>query len=1840
MFKAVSFRVSRSSRFAGLRGLALALLMGSAVPSGAGAAQIFLTSGSTWTVPSDWNSANNTIEVIGGGAGGAGSNASTEGAGGGGGGGYSKISNLPLQPGASITYRVGAGGAGGGAASAGAGGGDTYFNGSGTTCQAQSVCAKGGSAGLNSSGLNAAAGGQGGALANGIGSVRYSGGAGGNSGASSNGGGGGGGAAGPLGHGGNGGSSGQNGSGGGGGGNGGGTSGVGAGAGGNNNSGVGGGSAGSAGVPGGNGNRGGGGGAGYWNASAWVNNAGGSGSTGTEWDASHGSGGGGGSGAGGGGGAGAANGAAALYGAGGPGGSGNNTAGMPGASGIIVINYTPVPPPPSSATRIYLTSGSTWTVPSDWNSSSNTVEVIGGGGGGAGSNSSTEGAGGGGGGGYSKTVNLSLQPGSSVSYRIGLGGGGGGAANAGAGGGDTYFNGTGTTCLWQSVCAKGGSSGQGSSGLNAAGGGAGGTAGSGVGTVRYSGGAGGNSGANSNGGGGGGGAAGPNGNGGNGGTSGQNGSGAGGGGHGGGTNGAGAGVGGNNYVGTGGGSAGVAGVPGGVGSNGGGGGAGYWSGVNNAGGSGSTGSEWDATHGSGGGGGSGAGGGGGPGAANGAAGLYGAGGPGGSGNSMAGTAGAQGIIVITYTPATGSGSGSTPVADIYTITRTSSFSYDAASGLLTQEVVEPDTPAARLQTDYVYDAFGHKQSVTVGGADIVSRSSTSTYDARGQFGTSNTNALGQSESFQYDLRFGQPTSQTGPNGLTTTFSYDEFGRKIQVVSPDGTQTRWSYQFCSGVNGGTASCMSGASYLVQQTSFAVDGSTVIAPPATVFFDALEREIGRQTQGFDGSIVQATKSYDALGRVTQTSRPYFQNGGTPRYTTLTYDTLGRVVTTTQPDGSISQAAYHGLTTTETNALNQTRTTVKNSQGQVVSVTDALGQTLTAAYDAVGNMVQTTDPVGNVVTASYDIRGRKISSSDPDLGIWSYTYNTLGQLTTQTDAKGQVVSVSYDKLGRTVQRVEPDMTSVWVYDTAANGIGKLASTGITSGSGNGFARSVSYDSLGRPLQVATTVDGATYTMGATYDANSRLTKVSYPSGFTARYGYNSLGFANQLQDDATSQSYWTAYAMDAEGHITQQAAGNGLVTTRGFDPLTGSLLSVVTGVNNAVQNQTFGYDRLGNLTSRGDGNTNVSESFAYDALSRLTTSTTNVNTAPLVKTFAYSPIGNILSKSDVGTYTYPAAGQPRPHAVTAVSGGTISATFIYDANGNQTSGLGRSIVYTSYNKPASITQGTRTISFVDDTDHQRFKQVTPEGTTLYIAAFGVAAEVQNPGTVTQKWTDYLLVGNARVGMRVAQTSGGSTTITTRYFHTDHLGSISAISDQNGLLVERLSYDAWGKRRNADGSDDTTGSITSQTTRGFTDHEQLSVGGLIHMNGRVYDPLLARFTSADTMTESPFSTQGWNRYSYVGNDPLTFTDPSGHCFLGCFWNAIGKAFSSAWRAVTHFFQTNAIARSILQIALTIGMGGSPIAAGLAAAIVTGLSGGSLGDVIKSGLIAGFSAFAFSQIPVMSLAQIAAAPMRFVGAVAANAVVGCASSAISGGSCQSGAASAAAGALLSPITGELFPDAKTNIAQRIGGTIVQATAGGIASVAGGGKFANGAVSGALQYLASFSPENGATDGATGGGGAPAWRFTRDQNGNLVYVENNWAFSTCDECLYMTDAYGAPRGNGTLHPGLDFSTRGLTGIDALSIVDGKVIQIGSNGFGPYSVTIQANDGLFYTYGHLNNNYVKEGQRVEWGTPLGEIGNLGFSTGIHLHIQASAVAPFGVTSRMIGIKCSQSLIRGC
>jgi len=209
----------------------------------------------------------------------------------------------------------------------------------------------------------------------------------------------------------------------------------------------------------------------------------------------------------------------------------------------------------------------------------------------------------------------------------------------------------------------------------------------------------------------------------------------------------------------------------------------------------------------------------------------------------------------------------------------------------------------------------------------------------------------------------------------------------------------------------------------------------------------------------------------------------------------------------------------------------------------------------------------------------------------------------------------------------------------------------------------------------------------------------------------------------------------------------------------------------------------------------------------------------------------------------------------------------TLSYSANGNLTSGHGRSLRWTSYDQPADITQNSATVSFVYDADHQRIKQISPDGTTWYVNpahGAGLFYEKVVSGFTTQH-LNYLSVA----GQVVAVVEGAGLFATTWYWHLDHLGSLATITDSTGAVVQRCSYDAFGQRSCDNGA--------PRFSRGFTGHEHLDAVGLIHMNGRVYDPQLGRFLSADPFVPDPDDAQSYNRYSYVQNQPFKYSDPSG---------------------------------------------------------------------------------------------------------------------------------------------------------------------------------------------------------------------------------------------------------------------------------------------------------------------------------------------------------------------------
>ncbi|SFV02101.1 RHS repeat-associated core domain-containing protein [Polaromonas sp. YR568] len=1081
--------------------------------------------------------------------------------------------------------------------------------------------------------------------------------------------------------------------------------------------------------------------------------------------------------------------------------------------------------------------------------------------------------------------------------------------------------------------------------------------------------------------------------------------------------------------------------------------------------------------------------------------------------------------------------------------RASSFEYDA-SGLLTKEVVEPDSPNDCLQTSYAYDTFGNKTGVTTSACAGASgyaissagapRTATSNFGTDGRFPLSTSNVLGQSETKVYDARFGAPSSLTGPNSLATQWEYDGFGRKSKETRSDGTYTTWAYKLCTDAGISCPGPIGGAviNWVAIEQSYA-SNATASVPEKRAYYDTLNRVVRTQSAGFDGAgaaptLVQDTE-YDALGRVARKSNLYKLVGGTAYWASYAYDMLGHVIREESPDPdavggvAVTTISYSGLTTVTTNSKGQTKTTIKNAQGQVAQTLDAQGNSITYSYDALGQLTQ-TNAAGSITTMAYNQRGQKISMADPAMGAWEYRYNVFGELVWQRDSLGQAVTMAYDTLGRMTQRTEPDLVSQWSYDkkfdgnACGKGVGKLCE----AKSDNGYNRVHTYDTLGRPISTATVLDNPSTpaVVSVAYDAvTGRLASKTWPTGYQASYVYSATGYLKQVNGGGTGGFTQTVsyevLAMDAQGHITQYKQGNQVTTVKAYQEATGKLTGqTATKDGQATGNvlsQSYTYDSLGNLTTRADNSPGVGtqESFSYDSLNRLTLNTLlgGAVSPPTTTEVMYDARGNITYKSDVGRYWYDAARPNRmtnitletaPGAQIALSGTrqlayafddykpgaqTVNGTALGNGNLEYTVSLDavnsrhtyRGETYTSFNMPATITFGNmsgstagpvdRNLAFVYGPEHQRIKQTVVggpnPGTTWYLNgedSLGLSYEKEIKGTGITENKHYVSAGGVVFALFVSRTGtlGSTPATTTSYFHNDHLSSVVAISDETGTVVERMAFDAWGKRRFVNGTPDVLDSIVGfNTDRGYTMHEHLDEMGVIHMNGRIYDPLIGRFMSADPFIQSPDTLQSYNRYAYVLNNPLTLTDPSGYFSLGGWFKAFVSfsfnpslkntfnliAAQPGQKQIDQFIMSNQLLYSAGQIVAAYF--GGPAGAAAYSSYYAYRSTGSMTAAYKAGAISYATAVGFHVVGDIAPSGI--------GNVIGHMAVGCASAAASGGDCGSGALAAGAGSAWS----KYGPKFEGFAAKLVSHAIV----GGTASVLGGGKFENGAVTAAFGYL-------------------------------------------------------------------------------------------------------------------------------------------------------------------------------
>ena len=868
-------------------------------------------------------------------------------------------------------------------------------------------------------------------------------------------------------------------------------------------------------------------------------------------------------------------------------------------------------------------------------------------------------------------------------------------------------------------------------------------------------------------------------------------------------------------------------------------------------------------------------------------------------------------------------------------TRIATFDYyDSGDtrGLLQTETVQPGTHE-QLVTTHTYDSRGNTEKVASVGKV-------------GKAGTTATQERYTEFEYDADMRYLEYTKESFGGvsyQLNKVLKRDKAGRVLrsQSVAPDGAGTAASQET------GMAYGALGRPYLEYNTSTGARSTTYYSAtvsgvcPATaqyrtetrnagggisqVCYDRLAREVRRRSQGFAGTgYYQVDTEYDILGRVKRVSEPHPSGAMTIHWTENVYDILGRLTRIDHPhttndttivysaDSSVTGAVEKVVTN---NAKGQESTEYRNALGEVVKVENPLTASVTYAYDAAGNLKQTVAN-GVTTTISYDVLGRKQSMTDPDKGQWSYQYNAFGELVEQTSANGVVSTLTHDAQGRRLSRTDARNATTlnattWSYDTqtladTVAAPGQLTRTVHTISSGEqvgSHSVALAYDTLGRLMGREVIIDGnaaLTFEEQYTYGEYGRpFQKFDASDDFAGvRYHYNSAGYLAKISESAKAVpatttapvAYYTVTAMNARGQVTGATLGNDVVLDRTYQADSG-YLSTMKATNRSsqeLQKLTLTFDELGNLTKRHDQGLsklmgapakNMEEVFTYDNLNRLLTTRIAGEASANVDT-TYDARGNIKTKSGVGTYVY---GNTSNRLVSVTPSGGTAMTYAYDSNGNLTSGDGRTLSYTSFDKPHTITKGTgQTVQFAYDGERARYKRSVTTGTgtnavtttTYYVGN----VEIRNV-TGGKQYTRYV-EGHAIV--KLTRNDSSRTAISTDYLITDHLGSIDAIADSSGALLYDLSFDAWGRRRAADSTfaiiNTPATALATLTPRGFTGHEMLDTVGLIHMNGRVYDPRLGRFTSADPIVQFPHYSQSFNHYSYVLNNPLGYTDPSGY--------------------------------------------------------------------------------------------------------------------------------------------------------------------------------------------------------------------------------------------------------------------------------------------------------------------------------------------------------------------------
>jgi len=757
-----------------------------------------------------------------------------------------------------------------------------------------------------------------------------------------------------------------------------------------------------------------------------------------------------------------------------------------------------------------------------------------------------------------------------------------------------------------------------------------------------------------------------------------------------------------------------------------------------------------------------------------------------------------------------------------------SYTYDNVG-----KIIQTDEPGFTFRYNkFTYDVYGRivKKVLFTGKTIDITYNGLTTIESDGVKSKSTTkNAIGNVVSMtdtpggtvDYVYYANGNLKESNYGGVKTTITQDGWGRKTQLTDPSAGVYKYTYNNFNEII--TEETPNGITNYSINSLGRLNSKTITDPIAgktnssTVYTYDSDKQLTKSvfTDVISNMVITTLYDYDIKKRLSQVTET--NSIGSVFTKNITFDAFGRpdVLTNTAQLGS--------------NSIVKTQNTYKN--GYLWQIKDYPNTKVlweNKDTNTRGQLVSAALGNGITISNTYDNNGY-VNKMQHDLGV-----NTIMKHETTFDGlRGNLLNrnnsffgiketFDYDELDRLIATAKDDVFMNYNFNTGTSTEGFQADGGATT--------NVSGSALSTQATAAGSGVKKTLAVGASIGD-----KISLSFNVIRALGSDVLNIYIQEQNPGTGVI--VKYLKTAQ-------------TTSGL----------ISFTHTVTQNTTI-------ILKIEKANTTGMNVFTVDNV---------VGIKPVKIKQDYDNRGKIL-KNAIGDYNYADADPQKLYRNTSV---TLTPEALTYYQGKQT----QNITYNTFKSPIQIDEaGIDKVSFVYNDNNGR--SIMFSGGTQndklqrkyrkYYSAFGDMEIKQDisTGGVTEFVT--YIGGNPYTAPLLVKSNGSVPNYL--YLHRDYQGSILAITNQAGAVVEKRLFDAWGEIIKVQDGSGTALTGLTVLDRGYTGHEHLQSVGLINMNGRLYDNKLHRFLQPDNNIQDPSNTQNFNRYSYCLNNPTSYTDPTG---------------------------------------------------------------------------------------------------------------------------------------------------------------------------------------------------------------------------------------------------------------------------------------------------------------------------------------------------------------------------